>query len=533
MVAICGLSVGAVALQQQSGKPGQRWALLIGINGYQALGELPYCVDDARLLKRVLIRRAGYEETHVALLTDEAERTADRPTLASIRRRVAQIADTAEAGDTILVFFSGHGITRGGEAYLVPVDGDRLNAVPLSWVKNKLEDSKAACKMLILDACHSGSAAKGISGVAPGLGSGGGVTMLLSSKTEQVSYPDERLGHSVFTYYLSHGLSGAAAGPDRRVTVRELHRHVREKLKEWSFQTGRQQTPVLVGASASEQVLAHCPDDERSAVLDLEAPEGWEVENRRIRVPAMEGEITREIAFYTGVEGIRFVRVSAGTFMMGSPPGEGSADEHPRRKVRISTTFYMSATEVTQREWEKVMGTRPWSGRAQTGGTSTAPANYVSWEEARAFCRRLSQRSSLTVRLPTEAEWEYACRAGVSATYCFGDEPDRLDNYGWYEENAREEGKNRPQPVARKQPNAWGLYDMHGNVWEWCRDVYGNYTRSGGTVLDPEGRSQGHERVLRGGSWRNAAESLRSAARGKAPEHTRAVNLGFRIVVER
>jgi len=244
---------------------GKRWALLIGIDGYQTLGRLEYCAADARALADVLVERCGYDANRVVVLTDGGDDPARMPTLAGIRRRIAQIASLADRGDTIVVFFSGHGITHNGEGYLVPVDGDAQNAVSLTWVKSTLEASEADCKLLILDACHAGSAAKGVAGIAPNLAASGGLVMLLSSARDQVSYPDDKLRHSVFTYYLITGLSGQAAGEDEDITAEELYRYTVSHMKEWSFQTGRMQTPVLVGQAGGRFVLARVPEEVRLA----------------------------------------------------------------------------------------------------------------------------------------------------------------------------------------------------------------------------------------------------------------------------
>ena len=186
---------------------------------------------------------------------------------------------------------------------------------------------------------------------------------------------------------------------------------------------------------------------------------------------------------------MRLVLIRAGTFMMGSPDSEKGhkADESPQHEVTISKPFYMGVTEVTQAQYEAVMGTNPSGSKGPTN-----PVEKVSWHEASDFCRKLAQKTGKTVRLPTEAEWEYACRAGSKTRFSFGDSDSALGDYASlvYKRN----------PVGRKKPNAWGLYDMHGNVWEWCADRYDPYSSEAST--DPQGAtSGGGGRVLRGGSW--------------------------------
>jgi formylglycine-generating enzyme required for sulfatase activity len=185
---------------------------------------------------------------------------------------------------------------------------------------------------------------------------------------------------------------------------------------------------------------------------------------------------------------MKLVLIRAGTFMMGSPDSEKGrkADESPQHEVTISKPFYMGVTEVTQAQYEAVMGTNPSGLKGPTN-----PVNNVSWYEASDFCRKLSAKTGKAFRLPTEAEWEYACRAGSKTRFSFGDSDSALGDYAWFGSKTR--------PVGQKKPNAWGLYDMHGNVGEWCADRYGPYSSE--ASVDSQGATSGGVRVLRGGSW--------------------------------
>src|SRR5262249_24141391 len=162
-----------------------------------------------------------------------------------------------------------------------------------------------------------------------------------------------------------------------------------------------------------------------------------------------------------------FFRTPGGEFLMGSADGYG--DERPVHTVRISQPFYLGQYAVTQGQWQAVMGSNP----SQFTGDPNRPVETVSWEDVQEFIRRLHAREGgATYRLPTEAEWEYAARAGSTTAYGFGDDPRQLSEYAWYSENAG----RQTHPVGQLKPNAWGLYDMHGNVWEWVQDWYGPYT---------------------------------------------------------
>lgn len=212
--------------------------------------------------------------------------------------------------------------------------------------------------------------------------------------------------------------------------------------------------------------------------------------------------------------GMEFVRIEPGTFQMGSEAGD--ADEKPVHQVTLSKGFELQTTEVTQAQWEAVMGSNP-----STFKGANLPVEQVSWEDAQAFLKRLNAREKTArYRLPTEAEWEYACRAG-------GREPDKapdLDAVAW---SARNSGK-RTRPVGSRAPNAWGLYDMRGNVWEWVQDWIGPYAP--GAQIDPQGARAGAKyRGMRGGSWRlDVLTRFRCAYRGGAEPNHRSSAIGFR-----
>ena len=198
-----------------------------------------------------------------------------------------------------------------------------------------------------------------------------------------------------------------------------------------------------------------------------------------------------------------FVLIQSGSFTMGSEKGD---DEKPPHKVTLTKPFYMGVYEVTQAQWKAVMGDNPSYFKGDD-----LPVERVSWEDCQKFVVKLKEKlgEGFTCRLPTEAEWEYACRAGSNTAYCFGDEEAGLGQYAWYGENS----DKRTHPVGQKKPNAWGLYDMHGNVWEWCQDWFDSAYYGTSTDQDPKGPSSGSARVLRGGSWLLDAVGARSALR--------------------
>jgi formylglycine-generating enzyme required for sulfatase activity len=236
--------------------------------------------------------------------------------------------------------------------------------------------------------------------------------------------------------------------------------------------------------------------------------------------------------------GMKLVLIPAGEFRMGSgdDDAQAEADEKPRHRVRITRPFYLGATEVTQGQYQAVTGQNPSFFR----GSSDAPVERVSWNEAVAFCNKLSEREGLKprdptgedpksegegYRLPTEAEWEYACRAGTSTRYSFGDDAAKLGDFGWFGRNSR----NSTHDVGRKRPNAWGLYDMYGNVWEWCGDGYDASYYGKSPAADPSGPPQAERRVNRGGAWSSPPARIQTAYRRGGAPGFRGFSLGFRV----
>jgi formylglycine-generating enzyme required for sulfatase activity len=247
------------------------------------------------------------------------------------------------------------------------------------------------------------------------------------------------------------------------------------------------------------------------------------------------GPMTNRVCFYraVGMAPSNLVFISQGTFTLGSPTNEVDRydDEGPQTAVTISQGFWMGAHTVTQLEYKSVTGTNP---SAFTGALDR-PVENVSWFSATNYCGLLTQQEKTAgripngwqYRLPTEAEWEYAARAGTTTRFWYGDDPGYtlLANYAWYTADSNDHTRS----VAQKPSNPWGLYDMAGNVWEWCLDWYGPYP--GGSVVDPKGVTSGANRVLRGGSWADDANLCRTACRILDDPTSAYSNYGFRVVL--
>jgi formylglycine-generating enzyme required for sulfatase activity len=262
----------------------------------------------------------------------------------------------------------------------------------------------------------------------------------------------------------------------------------------------------------------------------------------------MTGETTNSI-------GMKLALIPAGKFRMGSPdnePGREKDDrEGPRHEVEITRPFYLGVYPVTVGQFREFVNARKYQTEAETGGayglrdgkwgidrqanwrkpgfqqTDTRPVVCVSWNDAQAFCAWLSKKEGRTYRLPTEAEWEYSCRAGTFTRFYFGNDDSDLHNHAWYEGNS----KPMTYPVGEKQPNAWGLCDMAGNVRNWCQDRYGKDYYKNSPKQDPPGPIAGDARVVRGGSWYHNLAQCRSAYRGADAPLYRGANHGFRVVL--
>ncbi|MCL4202085.1 MAG: SUMF1/EgtB/PvdO family nonheme iron enzyme [Pirellulaceae bacterium] len=238
--------------------------------------------------------------------------------------------------------------------------------------------------------------------------------------------------------------------------------------------------------------------------------------------------------------GIEMLLIPPGKFRMGSPTTEpGHQPDEQQAEVTLTKPFYLGRTEITQQQWEAVMGTRPWQGHTGVTEGPSYPADHVSWLEAVEFCRRLTEQEreagqlpeGWVYRLPTEAQWEQACRAGTETPFYFGTDIGLLSDHAWYHENTKGQGLMSAQPVGMKQPNAFGLHDMYGNVWEWCADGFRPVLPGGtdpeATGIDPARNLQ----IMRGGGWDHFANQCRSANRERAAWRWAAGSSGLRAAL--
>jgi sulfatase modifying factor 1 len=300
-------------------------------------------------------------------------------------------------------------------------------------------------------------------------------------------------------------------------------------------------------ASALEGTRDRFSPDERQAGADLGVLTGGLARDPTGLAPARvtkarsRGELPRVRPVRRNSLGMELVWIPSGSFLMGSPSQEPLRNPAHERPVRVSLTrpFRLGRTEVTQRQWFELMRTRPWAGKStpHLREGDDYPATLINWNEAREFCRRLGEREGRTYRLPTEAEWEFACRAGTEGLFSFGNDLRELEQHAWYGGLFSAVGsaveEPWPHPVALLRPNRFGLHDMHGNVGEWCEDVFRDQLPGGRDplVVTPKDDNP-QERVVRGGAWFTPLEFCRSAFRYKFLPDERFDGIGFRVACD-
>ena len=490
-------------------------ALVIGIDGYRNVTPLKNARADAESMQRALAA-AGYA---VSLYDKDVGQVALKDALRVFRNQV-------QGGDEVVVFFSGHGVQLSGVNYLLPADvrGDdeeqvKDDGIPLWKILTDLKERKPALTLAIIDACRNNP----FEGKGKTLG-GKGLAATSAATGQMVIYAagegqkaldrlsnDDPVRNGLFTRVFVREMEKPG------VPVHQVLKNVREEVARLAGKIGYEQVPATY-----DQVLGDFyfrpPTDRKD---DPPAP----TEQRRppvsdsnviARPPGAAPSVSRDCP-----ECPEMVVIPAGSFEMGSPASEAGrdVDEGPVHRVQIGRAFELGKTEVTQGQWKAVMGTNP-SNNSQCG--DTCPVEKVSWEDAQEFIRRLNARTGKVYRLPSEAEWEYACRAGRREQYCGGDD---LGRVAWTDGNSG----SKTHAVAQKAANAWGLYDLSGNVWEWVEDCH--HVSYAGAPSDGRAwvESACVGRVLRGGSFFNGPQFARAAFRYRSPSDRDYYGIGFRL----
>ncbi len=269
-------------------------------------------------------------------------------------------------------------------------------------------------------------------------------------------------------------------------------------------------------------------------LLEASFPKGEATEAQSMWAKYLGLEVNSENSI-----GLKLVLIPPGKFEMGSPESEKfHGGDELQHTVTISRPYLLGVTEIGQRQWKDVMGTEPWNGEVYVKSGDEFPATNVSWDDVVEFCQKLSEKEGKKYRLPTEAEWEYACRCGSEAAFSFGEDESKLLEFAWYDKNASEVDGMYAHQVGKKLPNAFGLFDMQGNAEEWCQDWYSSRYYENSPSVDPSGPANDSPkgfiggRVLRGGSWGGSSILCRSANRASSGPGYRVGDRGFRVVCE-
>ena len=563
---------------------GKRYALVIGVKTYrsgQPLPELPYTENDADGLAAVL-KAGGYD---VTLMTQTLGRVEGKEVFAPlsdyIRDQLSAILDSPflKDEDVVLIALAGHGVQyeledkKGNKTpkfYCCPADADiaklktaneitdRHRLIDLGELYTALNACRAGGKLLLVDACRNDPTKPGVarslaSATLPALPPPpGGTAAFFSCSAHQQAFEDKDLQHGVFFHHVIDALGGdadtstAKRAADGEITLAELSEHVSAGTYDYvrkKYQ-GAKQAPELKGEfrlSIPLISVAIAPV-KPTPTVPKPSPAG-----------ALTGTKAGEVQEITLPDGVKLKQVwcPPGSFRMGSPESEKDRENvEDQVEVTLTKGFWLGQTEVTQAQWTAVMGTqsKPWSRRkTSVKEGATFPASYISHgvnpdgsieaDSATAFCEKLTEIDLQAGRLPTggkyalptEAQWEYACRAGTQTAYSFGDDETQLSEYAWWgglfgDGNAKTE--QYAHTVGTKKPNPWGLSDMHGNVYEWCRDGYADKLVGGS---DPLSSRAVDLRVFRGGAWDDFASTSRSANRKWNAPGDRYNGTGFRV----
>jgi formylglycine-generating enzyme required for sulfatase activity len=539
---------------------GSCYALLVGVKEYEhpKLRPLAFTENDA-VKVGVELQKAGYE---VIILCDSRGKqdAGYRPTKANIDRHLAALLAKCRKQDVILVAFAGHGLQFEGEndSYFCPADAKPYKEqsgtlVSLQGVYRQLDQSNAGAKLLLVDACRNDpSRSRGARSFNPeDVRPPSGVVALFSCKAGEEAFEHERYQHGVFFYHVLEGLKGAAA-QEGEVTYNTLVAYVVRRVQRdvpQLFGSGVKQTPHQRGDLEGDIVLvmnaawAKSESPPRSPLPDRPAAPPPKTRPTLAKAPFPADQARRhqqEWGDYLGQPlefentiGMKLRLIPPGEFLMGSPASEQDrSDDELQHQVRLTTAYYLGTFEVTQAQYEQVMGTNP--SRFQG---SALPVERVSWEDAQEFLRKLNDRERSTgrvYRLPSEAEWEYACRAGTTTPFHHGESLDasqaNFNGNSPYGKGTKGEYRERTTLVGSFRANALGLYDLHGNVLEWCQDGYDKDFYRSSPTDNPVNEHVNTGRALRGGSWFTDGRFCRAADRNWFAPGVRVIFVGFRVV---
>lgn len=533
--------------------PEKRIALVIGNSTYEDV-PLKNPVNDADSIANVLRNELNFEVIKVknANFSDmnKAMNRFDKKLLRIDKSRYRVVA---------LFYYSGHGMQYEGNTYLLPVQYNvsspadlQYEAVNFQRIIDRLQLGKHYLSLVMLDACRTNSLTKSLAslfkreddpfaGYAPPKSSQSSNSGMYISYATAPDKPALQGDADEDNSPYVKGFLNNIRTPN--LSVSDLYDNIGQYVKE---NTRNTQIPYLTKSfyekySFKSVIVVPLPkpnsdpdndgftnkiDDCPKVYGECKGCPCKDKEEKKSPTASSAKKPIEEPENSLDAFSNLMVNIPSGSFMMGSENGE--SDEKPAHRVTLSA-FKMSKYEVTQQQWRAVMGTNPSSFK----NCDDCPVETVSWNDVQAFIQKLNQQTGKNYRLPTEAEWEYACRAGTTTPFNTGNnlttnQANYNGNYP-YLTNAKGEYRQKTTPVGSFSPNAWGLYDMHGNVWEWCQDRYGDYSSSSQT--NPTGASSGAYRVLRGGSWDYSAGFCRSASRNLNSPTFSFTYFGFRLIL--
>ena len=566
-----------------------RHALCIGINDYQSPGipDLQYAENDANEMARILKELYAFDDVTLLLGSQATQRNISKA-IGSLQNP-KRIGDK----DCVLIYFSGHGQTvstgRRDDGYIIPQDAQislkeidnpapyKSDCIRMEDIKTDLDAIPALHVLFIADACYSGYiASKSLEDapdIAGALKYSARQVITAGTKGEQ-TIESNAWRHGVFTYKIleilkveEKPIQASALGvmlkqrvprevssqyPNRILTPQAKYLSgdgdfifIRKTFSIDNLNTYFQLLPKPAPLTPQKSNLdAQMKLDELKNFLNknnysLEKQisyydsfiQDWSATKAATEameiIQSLKQKLDEEKRFAdysedlgNGVK-LEMVAIKGGSFQMGSPSSERvkNDDECPVHTVELDG-FWIGKYEVTQEQWQAVMGNNPSYFKGDN-----LPVEEVSGDDAMEFCKKLSEKTGKTYTLPSEAQWEYACRAGSKTRFCFGDYGDDLGEYAWYWDNSNKQ----TNPVGQKKPNDWGLYDMHGNVWEWCLDWYDDNYYSKSPSKNPVNLQTSSYRVMRGGSWPGMQGSCRSAHRYRYNPVPRDYDVGFRV----
>jgi formylglycine-generating enzyme required for sulfatase activity len=557
------------------------WAIVVGINHYEFLDQsecLNYAVRDAERIKEFLCNQAGFDSNQVLLCSDKSKpignrKIPTRPTRSILRSILLDELRGAERADNLWFFFSGHGmIGDDNHDYLMPCDGRSRDlegtSISVDFVIRHLLNCRAKNIVMIMDMCRRSDGSKGNDEIGVQTAKAAkeeGIITIFSCDRGQKSYEIHELQQGAFTYALLEGLA-------THKTPVELERYLQNRVFEINrdYRKNNQKPVISLGSAQMSnvpllQVRTRPLSKKQSEASDKKdsipsrvnpvtfvtttIPGAAEFSFEVIKIDAHGRETDRyqehsqhlieELGNNIRLE---MVFVPGGEFLMGSSESERRlypAEESPIHLVKVQP-FLMSKHPITKAQWREV-AVLPTVGRElqlrpSRQGSANHPVAQISWYDAVEFCDRLSQTTEHTYRLPSEAEWEYACRAGTITPFYFGetittDLANYDGNFVYYSEPKNIYRKKTTSVGTFSFANDFGLFDMHGNVWEWCLDHWHeSYECSpiNGTAWIEDDEDQ--NRVIRGGSWRNEPILCRSAYRRFGTATRKSQDTGFRIV---